>query len=128
MDHLLDTHLLLWLALEPEKLSARARIILESPANRIFFSLASIWEVAIKFGLGRKDFTLHPITLRDGLVEAGFLEMLVTSKHAAGILALPRLHRDPFDRMLIAQAIAENMQLLTSDALILQYPGPILEV
>ena len=85
MDQLLGTHLWLWPALEPEKLSARARAILQNSDNRLFFSSASIWETAIKRGLGRRDFTTDPLALRDGLLTGGFIEMLITSRHAAGV-------------------------------------------
>ena len=128
MDQLLDTHLLLWSALEPDRLPRRAEAIIRDPANQLFFSLASIWETGIKFSRGRKDFTTHPLTLKRGLIDAGFRELPLSSEHVAATVALPHLHRDPFDRILIAQAIVEGMQLVTADLVVSQYSGPILKV
>ena len=128
MRILLDTHLLLWAAGEPEKLPADAREIIEDETVELWFSAASIWEIAIKRGLGRTDFRVDPRLLRRGLVENGYVELSVTGAHAAAIDLLPPVHKDPFDRMLVAQAIAESVTLLTSDALVAQYPGPIRKI
>ena len=89
------------------------------------FSAASIWEVAIKNGLGRADFSVDPRVLRRGLLEHGYVELPVTGAHAAAVDVLPDIHRDPFDRLLIAQAHAEGLTLLTADRVIGRYPGPI---
>ena len=128
MRFLLDTHLLLWAAGEPEKLPAEALEIIEDETVELWFSAASIWEIAIKRGLGRADFRVDPRLLRRGLVENGYIELSVTGAHAAAIDLLPPVHKDPFDRMLVAQAIAESVTLLTSDALVAQYPGPIRKI
>ena len=125
MKLLLDTHLLLWAAGRPEKLSATAREIIENPENELFFSAASLWEVAIKAGLGSSDFRVNPRLLRRGLLDNGYGEVPVTSMHAVALESLPPIHKDPFDRILIAQAQAEGIVLLTSDDAVSQYPGAI---
>ena len=128
MKLLLDTHILLWAAGEPERLSAAARKLLNNPRNELLFSAASIWEVAIKSVLGKKDFVAEPRLLRRGLIENGYIELPVTSEHAVGIDALPPLHNDPFDRLLLAQALSEGVTLVTRDALLARYPGPVRKV
>jgi PIN domain nuclease of toxin-antitoxin system len=125
---LLDTQLLLWAAGQPDKLSAPARKLLRDPKNELLFSAASVWEIAIKRTLGREDFRVDPRLLRRGLLDNGYVELAVTSQHAVAIDALPALHRDPFDRMLLAQALTEGITLLTHDAQLARYPGPIRRV
>ncbi len=125
MKFLLDTHLLLWAAAAPERLPLAARDLMQDSGNELLFSAASLWEVAIKSGLGRDDFTLAPAVLRRGLLDNGYTELAIASEHAVATATLPSLHRDPFDRMLIAQAQVEGITLLTSDRIVAQYPGPI---
>lgn len=125
MRLLLDTHILLWAAIWPERLPAVARAVLEDETNRLLFSAVSIWEVAIKRGLGRSDFRVDPGPLRRGLLDNGYEELPVLGLHAAAVDLLPPLHRDPFDRMLIAQAQVEGTVLLTMDPAVARYPGPI---
>lgn len=125
MNLLLDTHLLLWAAASPERLSKAASTMIQDLDNRLYFSAVSIWEITIKRGLGRSDFHVDPALLRRGLVENGYDELPVTSTHAIEVSRLPAMHKDPFDRMLVAQAGAEGLLLLTSDALVANYPGPI---
>lgn len=125
MRLLLDTHLLLWAAGEPDKLSARARTLMEDPDNVLVFSAASLWEITIKTGLGRTDFQVDPHLLRRGLIENGYEELPITSQHALAVRHLPDVHRDPFDRILVAQATVEGLLLLTHDPLVKAYPGPI---
>ncbi len=122
---LLDTHLLLWAAGQPDRLSPSARALLEDPANTLAFSAASLWEIVIKRDLGRDDFRVEPRRLRRGLIDAGYHELAIGSDHALAIGLLPPLHRDPFDRMLIAQAACEGAELLTVDPVLAQYPGSI---
>jgi PIN domain nuclease of toxin-antitoxin system len=122
---LLDSHLLLWAAGAPERLPAAARTLFDDPANELLFSAASLWEIAIKQGLGRSDFHIDARVLRRGLFDNGYAELPVTSEHAVAIDTLPPIHRDPFDRILVAQAQVEGITLVTSDATIAQYPGPI---
>lgn len=125
MKLLLDTHLLLWAAGNSTRLPALAHELLAAPENDLLFSAASLWEVAIKAGLGRSDFCVDPRLLRRGLLEAGYQELPVDGQHAVAIASLPSIHRDPFDRLLVAQSIVEGITLLTSDSLVAQYPGPI---
>lgn len=125
MKLLLDTHILLWAAGEPQRLSAEARSLLENPANVLVFSAASLWEIAIKSGLGRTDFRIDARLLRRGLIDNGYDEMPILGEHAVQIAALPGIHRDPFDRMLVAQAQVEGVTLLTMDPVVAQYPGPV---
>jgi len=122
---LLDTHLLLWAAGQPEKLSAEARRLLEDPRSVLYFSAASIWEIAIKRSLGREDFRVEPRVLRRGLLDNGYEELVITSEHALATDGLPPLHKDPFDRILLAQALSEGITLLTADATVAAYPGPV---
>lgn len=128
MKLLLDTQLLLWAAGQPERLSARARKLLDDPGNELLFSAASLWEVAIKSTLGREDFQVEPRLLRRGLLDNGYVELPVTSEHAVGIDTLPPHHKDSFDRLLVAQALVEGVVLLTADAQLARYPGPVREV
>ena len=123
MRLLLDSHLLLWAALHPERLSPTARDLIASPANDPVFSVASLWEIGIKFALGRQDFDYDPRILRHDLVANGYLEMPVTAAHACAVVDLPRIHKDPFDRILIAQSIVEGIILLTTDPIMAQYGG-----
>lgn len=125
MKLLLDTHVLLWAAGNPERLSVEARALLNDPENELFFSAASIWEIAIKCSLGRDDFRVNPRLLRRGLLDNGYSELPIGSEHAVSIDSLPMIHKDPFDRMLVAQAIVEGITLLTADSLVAQYPAPI---
>ncbi|HET7315427.1 type II toxin-antitoxin system VapC family toxin [Salinisphaera sp.] len=122
---LLDTHILLWAAAEPWKLGERAAGLIEDRANRLLFSAASIWEIAIKSGLGRADFHVSPSQVRRGLLENDYDELPVSGRHAIALGNLPAIHRDPFDRLLIAQAQSEDVTLVTNDDLIARYPGPI---
>ena len=122
---LLDTQLLLWASSLPERLSDKARAMLEDPATKLFFSAASLWEVAIKNGLGRSDFRVDPRVLRRGLLENGYSELAVTGAHAVAVDLLPPIHKDPFDRMLVAQAQTEGITLLSADKVLGRYPGPI---
>ena len=128
MDILLDTHLLLWAASEPQRLSEEAVTLINDTGNRLYFSAASLWEVVIKRGLVRADFTVDPHLLRRGLVENGYLELPVSARHTLAVAHLPPIHRDPFDRILVAQAESEGLRLLTSDDIVARYPGPIRRV
>ncbi len=121
MRLLLDTHLLLWAAGQPEKLSLTATQLINNPDNILMFSAASIWEITIKRSLGRDDFKVEPRQLRRGLVENGYQELMISSAHALAIEQLPPIHKDPFDRLLVAQAQAEGIVLLTADSLVGQY-------
>jgi PIN domain nuclease of toxin-antitoxin system len=125
---LLDTHLLLWAAGQPGKLSAAARALLDDPAHTLMFSAASLWEITIKAGLGREDFQVDPRRMRRGLLDNGYQELAITSAHAVAVEGLPPLHKDPFDRLLVAQAELEGVLLLTADEQVAQYPAPVRKV
>ena len=125
MNLLLDTHVLLWAAGEPDRLPAKARSMIEDPASELVYSAVSLWEVAIKKGLGRDDFRVDPRVLRRGLLEHNYTELAVTGAHAVAVDALPPVHKDPFDRLLVAQAQIEGMTLLTVDEVVGRYPGPV---
>ena len=128
MKLLLDTHLLLWAAGQPEKLSSTALALIEAPENQLLFSAASLWEIAIKASLGRRDFVVEPGLVRRGLLDNGYDELPVCSAHAVALVGLPAIHKDPFDRILVAQAQVEGIVLVTSDETVSQYPGAIQHV
>ena len=128
MNILLDTHLLLWIASEPERVPEGVLDMLMDDGVTAFFSAANIWEIAIKSGLGRSDFELDASLFRRNLLDHGYLGIDVTGAHAAHVQTLPAILRDPFDRILIAQSQLENMPLYTRDAQVAQYPGPIIRV
>lgn len=128
MKLLLDTHILLWSAGQPDKLSEKARSLLLDSTNILFFSAASIWEIVIKRGLGRDDFKVDPLRLRKQLVINGYEEVTVSSDHALAVDILTGLHKDPFDRILIAQARTEGMLLLTGDRQVAMYGDGIVTV
>lgn len=128
MRYLLDTHLLIWLAFDDSKLPQEVADIHEDPENDLYFSVISIWETAIKQALGRKDFQADAGLLRADLLNEGYKEILVDSRHALEVRNLPQFHRDPFDRMLIAQSRVEGLVLLTSDEEICKYQGTVKRV
>jgi PIN domain nuclease of toxin-antitoxin system len=128
MRLLIDTHLLLWTAGQSTRLSPQARILIGDPANEVLFSAASLWEIAIKAGLGRADFRVDANRLRRGLLNNGYRELAITGEHAVAVMSLPMIHRDPFDRLLLAQAMVEDIILLTSDAVMVQYPVAVQHV
>ena len=115
MNYLLDTHILLWTLVDPDKVPGPMRRLLEDRANRVWFSAVSIWEIAIKHSLGKDDFPIEPATIWKAARETGLEELAVTAEHAVGVDTLPWLNRDPFDRLLVAQARADGMQLLSMD-------------
>ncbi|GAB3630029.1 twitching motility protein PilT [Pandoraea terrae] len=121
MKLLLDTHLLIWAAEDNPALPGAARELIEDTDNTLYFSVASIWEIVIKSALGRDDFQVDARVLRRGLLDAGYEELSIESQHAFEGGTLPPLHKDPFDRILVGQAIAEGIVLLTHDDLIRQY-------
>lgn len=128
MNLLLDTHLLLWAAAQPERLSPAALELLDDEDNALIFSAASLWEITIKSDLGRDDFRVDSRLLRRALVDNGYVELPVTHQHVLSLKGLAPHHKDPFDRMLVAQSIAEGMMLLTTDPLVARYSGPITHV
>ncbi len=128
MRFLLDTHLLLWIATGDRPLPTKALALLDDPSSALHFSVASIWEVAIKYASGRSNIRIDPIRLRQAFLSEGYVEIEITSAHVMGVTGLPAIHKDPFDRLLLSQAIAENLTLLTADRTLALYPGPIQRV
>ena len=128
MNLLLDTHLLLWAASEPKRLSSKARTLLLDPANHLVFSSASLWEISIKNKLERSDFNVDPRRLWRMLLVNGYRELPVTSEHAVAVNELPPLHKDPFDRILVAQARVEGLLLLTVDKAVAKYGDAVRKV
>jgi PIN domain nuclease of toxin-antitoxin system len=128
MKYLLDTHLLMWAVREPERLSIEARKLLANMENELVFSVVSIWEAAIKSGLGKASFETDPRLLRRRLLDNAYSELSLFSTHAVAIDLLPPIHKDPFDRILVAQARVEGIVLLTADPVVARYPGPIKKV
>ncbi len=121
MNYLLDTHVLLWALVDPDKVPRPMLRLIEETGNRVWFSAASIWEIAIKHSLGRDDFPIEPRVIWKAARETGLEELAVTGEHAVGVDALPWLHRDPFDRLLVAQARTARMKLLTLDPQVSAY-------
>lgn len=126
MKLLLDTHILLWAASDPQCIPEGTRALLLVPANKLFFSVISLWEIVIKRGLGRDDFSVDPWRLRRLLLANGYTELPVLAEHVLHVDRLPTLHKDPFDRLLIAQAQTEAMLLVTVDDMVLQYKDAVL--
>jgi PIN domain nuclease of toxin-antitoxin system len=124
---LVDTHLLLWAVASSRRLPKEARALILDAANEVFYSAASVWEIAIKSELRRRDFKANPAVLVRALAQSGFAELPVTAAHAARVAGLPAIHRDPFDRLLVAQSLAEPMTLLTNDAVLRGY-GPLVQL
>jgi PIN domain nuclease of toxin-antitoxin system len=125
---LIDTNLLLWAALDDRRFPAAAATLLGDPANELHVSAATIWEVAIKTSRGNPSFQVDPLAFRRALLNSGYIELPITGEHAVAVSSLPPLHKDPFDRILIAQATVEGITLLTSDRQVAKYPGPIRKV
>ncbi len=125
MKLLLDTHIVIWAAFAPDRLSPAARSLITAEENELLFSAVNLWEVAIKRALGRRDFQFDSRLLRRNLLENGYRELPITSNHAVAIDQLPDIHKDPFDRLLIAQSMVEGILLLTSDPTVAKYPAPV---
>jgi PIN domain nuclease of toxin-antitoxin system len=125
---LLDTHLLLWAAHDPKRLTKAARALIENSESELVFSAASLWEITIKHSLGRQDFRVDARRLRRGLLDNGYAELPITSEHTINTDQLAHTHKDPFDRILLAQAMVEGMTLVTNDRKLATYPGPVRKV
>ena len=125
MRLLRDTHVLLWAALEPARISVSGRDRLNDPGHDLLFSPASLLEIAIKRGLGRLDFTVQPRPLRRALLDNGYTELPITRQHAVAVEDLPAIHKDPFGRLLVAQAIVEGVFLVSADPVLARYPAPV---
>ena len=118
---LLDTHILLWALGAPQRLPQVVVAQIESPETTVYFSAASIWEIATKTALGKTDFHYSPEDIAQAARDTGFAELSVSAAHGAKVAHLPQHHREPFDRLLIAQAMLMPAQLLTADAALVPY-------
>ena len=128
MNLLLDTHVALWAITDSPKLPQRARDLIQAPKTTVWVSAASIWEIAIKCGMGRGDM---PVSGQDALryfQESGYRFLPVDLEHALAVESLPAHHQDPFDRILVAQALVEPMRLMTHDPLVARYSDTVIEV
>jgi len=125
---LLDTQLLLWAAGQTDRLSFVARRQISDPDNQLLFSAASLWEITIKASLGRDDFRIEPRLFRRALLDNGYVELPITGEHAVNVGTLTPLHKDPFDRLLLSQALVEDVTLLTTDTQLAAYRGPVRKV
>ena len=128
LNLLLDTHVALWAITDSPKLSKKARELIESPKSSVWISAATVWEIAIKHGLGRGDM---PVSSQDALryfQESGYRFLPVEPEHAAAVEDPPTHHGDPFDRILVAQAIIEPMRLITHDPVVARYSDAIIEI
>jgi len=123
--YLLDTQLILWAVADSDRLSDTARAVLTDPSHEFLFSSAAIWEVTVKSALGRSDFSVDARLLRRGLLTNGASELPITSEHALAVADLAPLHKDPFDRIMVAQAHAEGVVLLTADEVVAAYGAPV---
>ena len=128
MRLLLDTHVLIWALIDPDRLKPSLRTILEDPGQEVLFSAASLWEIAIKAALGRADFNVAPGEILVAALETGFVELPVRSAAALAVADLPLHHRDPFDRLLVAQALAEPARLYTDDAALEPYSELVVRI
>lgn len=128
MRYLLDTHIVLWLAYQPEKLPPHVFDLISTLDNKIYFSAVNLWEIIIKKSLGRPDFMVNPTLIYQGLLENGYRELPIYSQHGLEVAYLPDIHKDPFDRILIAQARCEDLIMITADHLIFQYPVKLYKI
>jgi PIN domain nuclease of toxin-antitoxin system len=128
LNLLLDTHVLLWAVAGTKRLPTSAKRLLNDPLHQLVFSAVSMWEVAIKAQLGKPGFQFDPRLVRRALLQAGYLELALTGEHALAVAGLPPIHKDPFDRILIAQCSVEGYTLVTADPVIAQYPGGVIAV
>jgi PIN domain nuclease of toxin-antitoxin system len=125
---LLDTQILLWIAIDSPRLSAAARRLIAQSESAPVFSAVSVWEIAIKATGPRDDFRADASIVRRALLDRGYSELPIYGLHAVTVSSLPAIHADPFDRLLLAQAITEGMTLVTADAIVARYPGPVRKV
>lgn len=128
MRLLLDTHVALWAITDDPRLSSVARGLIADPANTVVVSAASIWEIAIKRALARGDMPVSASEAVEWFASSGYSLLDISPQHAAGVETLPAIHNDPFDRLLVAQALVEPLRLLTRDRLVAEYSDTIIMV
>jgi len=125
---LLDTHILLWSTESPERLSPEIRQILDHSGTELYFSVVSLWEIGVKKALNRPDFLFDPHALRTGLLAHSYRELPLIAEHALAVDRLPTLHKDPFDRLLLCQALVEDLIFVTNDRVLSRYPATVRQV
>lgn len=128
MRLLLDTHIALWAVSDDPRLPTKARELIAAPRNLIWVSAASIWEIAIKHGLGRGDMPVSGVEALEYFRQSGYRMLPVLPEHAAVAGALPAYHQDPFDRLLVAQSMAEPLRLLTHDTAVARYSDAVIHI
>lgn len=128
MNLLLDTHVALWAITDSSKLSKRARELIASPRSSVWVSAVTVWEISIKHGLGRGDMPVSGQGALRYFRESGYLFLPIEPEHAAAVEELPTHHADPFDRLLVAQALVEPMRLITHDPLVARYSDTVIEI
>lgn len=128
MNLLLDTHVALWAITDSPKLSLRARTLIQSPTAIVWVSVASVWEIAIKYALGRGDMPVSSQEAIDYFRASGYRLLAIEAEHAAAVEALPAHHQDPFDHLLVAQALVEPMRLMTHDPSVSCYSDTIVKI
>ena len=127
MRILLDTHIALWAVVGSKRLPPRAKELILA-ADEVFVSAASLWEIAVKHGLGKGDMPISSAQALQAFADAGYTRLDIRPEHALAVELLPPIHNDPFDRMLVAQALAEPLTLVTRDALVASYSDAIVKV
>jgi PIN domain nuclease of toxin-antitoxin system len=128
LNLLLDTHVALWAITDSPKLTKKAREMIESPKSSVWISAATVWEIAIKHSLGRGDMPVSSLEAMRYFREAGYRFLPIEPEHAAAVEGLPTHHTDPFDRILVAQALSEPMRLITHDPMVARYSDTIIEI
>lgn len=128
MNLLLDTHVALWAITDSPRLNAKARDLIANPANTVWVSVVSLWEITIKHSLGRGDMPISGAQAKDWFEQSGYQLLNIEAPHVLGVAELPPLHNDPFDRLLVAQALAEPLRLITHDAQVARYSDSIIEI
>ncbi len=128
MNLLLDTHVALWAITDSERLTGRARQLIQEPTAVIWVSVVSLWEIAIKHGLGRGDMPVSSQQALSYFKAAGYRILSLDAAHVLALQDLPAHHQDPFDRMLVAQALTEPMRLMTNDAMVARYSDTVIRL
>ncbi len=128
MNLLLDTHVALWAITDSPRLAPKARDLIANPANTVWVSVASLWEITIKHSLGRGDMPISGAQAKDWFEQSGYQLLNIEAPHVLGVAELPALHNDPFDRLLVAQALAEPLRLITHDTQVARYSDSIIAI
>jgi len=128
LNLLLDTHVALWAITDSPRLNPKARELIANPANTVWVSVASLWEITIKHSLGRGDMPISGAQAKAWFEQSGYQLLNIEAPHVLGVGELPALHHDPFDRLLVAQALAEPLRLITHDAQVARYSDTVIAI